>query len=187
MLAALHIPVATLCVDSVDSEPHNTINWRVDLSSPPTVLAMLPHIPSLHLSLLVAAARLETIHDLSTLNFALVHDHHVELLARSKSQGSTLSYLTKGGAITGAGMRSWSKATARAAWEELAQWELIVPVSGFGGQGGGKTVEDGLGGEGIGTTMFRIDVTLEELAWAAKTKSETVASSEMLAKWCTEV
>lgn len=157
-------------------------------SSPPSVLTLLPQLPTVHLTLLICAARLETIHDLSTLNFALVHAHYTELLARSKMQRSALSSLTRGGAVTGSALRSWSKDTVRAAWEELVQWELLVPVSGLGGGNiGGKLGDEGLGGDGVATRMFRVDVTLDEVAWAVKAKSGHVGTGEVLEKWCKEM
>lgn len=152
--------------------------------STPSLLTLLPQLPTLHLSLLIAAARLETIHNFTAANFALVHTHYVELLTRSKLQNSSLSALTKGGALTGAGLRQWTKETARGAWEELAQWEVIVPVSG-GGAGGLN--DEGLGGDGIGTRMFRVDVTIDEIAWAVKGEMGRGGAGEVLAKWCREI
>ncbi|EXJ90556.1 hypothetical protein A1O1_03659 [Capronia coronata CBS 617.96] len=199
VLAALYIPIAMLTV-SESEEPQvsdqQTSNIPVpgfikdisSLSSPTSLLELLPHLPTLHLTLLICAARLETIHELSALNFALVHSHYAELLARSRMHRSVLSSLTKGGAVTGAAHRSWGKDTVRAAWEELIQWELLVPLSGLsGGVPGGRLGDEGLGGDGVAARMFRVDVTLDEVAWAVKEKLGNVGIGEVLEKWCKEM
>jgi origin recognition complex subunit 4 len=188
VLAALYIPIATLHVpaDPKSSEAAPQQRHSSIYTSQPSLLGLLKHLPTLHLSLLVAATRLETIHNLTTVNFALVYTHYTELLARSKLQRS--SALLTGGALTGTGMRSWSKETARGVWEDLASWELIVPVSGLAGNSvGGRAGEEGIGGESAGTRMYRLDVTLDEVAWAVKEKLGNVGAGDVLGKWCREV
>ncbi|KAL2402372.1 Origin recognition complex subunit 4 [Exophiala dermatitidis] len=197
VLMALYHPVALLDVppESEDIPASNSqdvttliLNEATTLSSPPSLLTLLPYLPTLHLTLLICAARLETIHDLTTLNFAIVHAHYTELLTRSKMQRSVLSSLTKGGAVTGAALRSWSKETARAAWEELMQWDFLVPASGLAGSGTiGKLSDEALGGDGAVTKLVRVDVTLDEVAWAVKEKLDSVGPVEILEKWCKEV
>ncbi|KAL2396927.1 Origin recognition complex subunit 4 [Exophiala dermatitidis] len=197
VLMALYHPVALLDVlsESGDIPARNSqdvttliLNEATTLSSPPSLLTLLPHLPTLHLTLLICAARLETIHDLTTLKFAIVHAHYTELLTRSKMQRSVLSSLTRGGAVTGAALRSWSKETARAAWEELMQWDFLVPVSGLAGSGTiGKLSDEALGGDGAVTKLVRVDVTLDEVAWAVKEKLDSVGPGEILEKWCKEV
>ena len=191
VLAALYIPIAML---HLPNEAENLVlkTRRIDFAShaaQPSLLALLPQIPILHLALLVAGTRLETIHNLTAVNFTLVHSHYSELLARSKLQRSAYSSLATGGAFTGAGLRSWSKETARGAWEDLASWEIVVPMSGLGSNNVavGKVGDEGLGGEGLGVRMFRLDVTLDEVAWAVKEKLGTVGAGEVLTKWCKEV
>lgn len=155
----------------------------------PSLFALLPQLPTLHLALLVAGTRLETIHNLTTVNFALVYSHYSELLARSKLQRSASSTLASGGAFTGAGLRLWSKDTARGAWEDLAAWEAVVPVAGLGGNSTsvGKLGDEGLGSDAGGNRMFRLDVTLDEVAWAIKQKMGTVGAGNVLTRWCKEV
>ncbi|KAJ9606953.1 origin recognition complex subunit 4 [Cladophialophora chaetospira] len=188
LLAALYIPIATLSLPVENNKnvsraksPLPSIVDTVSISTP-SLLTDLPHLPILHLSLLISATRLETIYDITMMNFTLVYKHYTELLTRSKLQRSSLSSLGKGGAVTGAGLRSWSKETARGAWEELAQWDLIVPASG----GSGRTGDEGLGGDGIVTKMFRVDVTLEDVAWAVKEKLGSAGAGDALMKWCKE-
>ncbi|EXJ81012.1 hypothetical protein A1O3_07300 [Capronia epimyces CBS 606.96] len=198
VLAAVYIPIAMLNVPPSSEEtpvsdqqapgiPGLGVSSAASLS-PPSLLTLLPHLPTLHLTLLICAARLETIHSLPALNFTLVHSHYTELITRSRMQRSVLSSLTRGGAVTGAALRSWSKDTVRAAWEELVQWELLVPVSGLGGgASGGRLGDEGLGGDGVATRMFRVDVTLDEVAWAVKEKLGHVGTGEVLEKWCKEM
>ena len=189
LLAALYIPVATLSLptDKLDSDQAKSPlpSMIEPTAALPSLLALFPHLPLLHLSILISATRLETIYDITIMNFALVHKQYTELLTRSKLQRSSLSALSKGGTLAGAGLRSWSKETARGAWEELAQWEFIVPASGTGGSG--RLGDEGLGGDGIMTKMFRVDVTLDDVAWAVKEKLGTAGAGETLIKWCKEV
>ncbi|KIY00562.1 uncharacterized protein Z520_03225 [Fonsecaea multimorphosa CBS 102226] len=191
MLAALYIPIATLSLpaddevgDSDVSKSHTPIVTDTTIS-PPSLLDLLPHLPVLHLSLLVSAARLETIYDVTKANFTLVHKQYTELLTRSKLQRSSSFSFSKAGAITGTGLRSWSKDNARAAWEDLAQWQFILPHSGAGGVG--RLGDEGVGGDGITSKMFRVDVTLDEIAWAIKKKFDAASAGETLMKWCKEV
>jgi len=140
---------------------------------------MLADVPTLHLSLLVAAARLDTIHNLAALNFNLVYSHYAELVTRSKTQRSASGLM-----VTGGGLRMWSKETARHAWEDLGHWEVIVPVTGLGVGPG----EDGAS-ENADSRMWRVDVSLDEVAWAVKEKlgSVGVGVGEQLGKWCREI
>jgi origin recognition complex subunit 4 len=185
VLTALYIPIATLSVPAAMTD-HSTAPFpgiMATTTALPSLLALLPHLPILHLSLLISATRLETIYDVMIVNFTLVHKQYTELLTRSKLQRSSLLSFTKGGSLTGAGLRTWNKDTARSAWEELAQWEFIVPTSSVGGRLG----DEGLGGDGIVTRMFRVDVTLDEVAWAVKQKLGAAGVGETLHKWCREV
>ncbi|KAI1618636.1 origin recognition complex subunit 4 [Exophiala viscosa] len=197
VLAALYIPIATLSV-SDESDGRTTANdndanagmvrMTTMSNSSPSLFTVLPQLPTLHLSLLIAAARLETIHNFEAANFALVYNHYVELLKRSRLQRSSLSARSQGAALTGAGFRQWSKSTATGAWEDLAQWEMIVPVSRSVAAGGGsKFGEDTLGGDSIGVRMFRVDVALDEIAWAVRERLGAAGAGEVLTKWCNEV
>ncbi|ETI27507.1 hypothetical protein G647_09698 [Cladophialophora carrionii CBS 160.54] len=186
VLAALYVPIATLAVPANLAEhPKAPSPSMTDTTTTalPSLLALLPHLPILHLSLLVSAARLETIYDVMIVNFTLVHKQYTDLLTRSRLQRSSLLSFNKGGTLTGAGLRTWNKDTARSAWEELALWEFIVPASG----GGGRLGDEGLGGDGIVTRMFRVDATLDEVAWAVKQKLGSAGVGETLYKWCREI
>lgn len=201
LLTALYIPIATMALPADDEfnihdekggQSALAVTMDEAMTNSPSLLGLLPHLPTLHLSLLICAARLETVYDMTVMNFALVHKQYTELLTRSKLQqtSSSLSSLTKGGgSLTGAGLRAWNKNTARSAWEDLTQWGLIVPVSGSTGAiaGRGRTGDEGLSGDGIVTKMFRVDVTLDEVAWAIRQKLGTAGPGETLTKWCKEI
>ncbi|EXJ58108.1 hypothetical protein A1O7_05532 [Cladophialophora yegresii CBS 114405] len=185
VLAALYVPIATFAVPTdLEDKPKAPFPSMMDTTTAfPSLLALLPHLPILHLSLLISATRLETIYDVIVVNFSLVHKQYTDLLTRSRLQRSSLLSFNKGGTLTGAGLRMWNKDTARSAWEELALWEFIVPASGVGG----RLDDEGLGGDGIVTRMFRVDVTLDEVAWAVKQKLGAAGAGEILYKWCREV
>jgi origin recognition complex subunit 4 len=200
LLAALYIPIATVSVpisegvpssgdDTTASSSLTVIETATISTAPPSLLTLLTQLPTLHLALLISAARLETVHSFTAVHFALVYAHYAELVARSKMQRSSLLSLSQsgGGALTGAGLRQWSKDTARGAWEELALWGMIVPASGLGGAGkASKLADEGLGGDGVGTRMFRIDVTLDEIAWAVRENLGLTGAGEVFSKWCRE-
>ncbi|KAJ9499734.1 origin recognition complex subunit 4 [Exophiala xenobiotica] len=192
VLAALYTPIAELFISSDSDNDQQkaapaTLTMSLSSMSAPSLLGLLPQLPTLHLSLLIAAARLETIHNFMAVNVALVYSHYIELHTRAKLQRSSMSSLTKGGALTGAGLRQWSKTTAKGAWEELAQWEAIVPASGVGVGASGKVNDEWLSGDGVGMRMFKVDVTLDEMAWAVKEKLGSTGAGELLTKWCNNV
>ena len=62
------------------------------------------------------------------------------------------------------------------AWEELAQWELVVAAAGKGGE------------ERAEVRMWRVDVSLEEIGAALGMEGGGGGvSREVLLKWCKEV
>lgn len=68
----------------------------------------------------------------------------------------------------------WGKEIAKGAWEELGNWEILVPAA----LGRGK------GDDAPETKMWKVDVTLEEIA--ACVGDGALGVSEVLAKWCKE-
>ena len=69
----------------------------------------------------------------------------------------------------------WGKEIAKGAWEELAEWEILVPTA----------LGKGKGEDAAETKMWRVDVTLEEVARCAGDVGAGV--SEVLLRWCKEV
>lgn len=187
LFAALYIPIATLQLSTEVAS--NTLQLCSTVSDLPANLSLLCDLPTLHLSLLIAATRLDTIHNLATVNFNLVYAHYAELISRSKLQ------ITASGAVAvGASLRQWSRDSARSAWEDLGSYDLMVPAtgsgvgSGSGNRDGAANMGDSIGGEGASVRMWRADVTLEEVAWAVKQKwRESGGARDVLAKWCREI
>lgn len=188
LFTQLYIPIATNQLLTTTSTENTNVHLDTTFdTNPPTLLSLLPDLSTLHLALLVAASRLDTIHNLTTLNFNLVYAHYAELLSRSKLQ------VTASGAVAvGASLRQWNRDTAKSAWEDLGLYECIVPVSGAsiaaGSKDGSFALGDHIGGEGASVRMWRIDVTLEELEFAVKEKwSEYGGARDILCKWCKEM
>jgi origin recognition complex subunit 4 len=134
------------------------------------VLQLLPSIPPLHLCLLISAVRLDAIHNVSVVNFNLVYHHYVELASRSRLQSSASGALAQGGVT-----KIWGKEVAKAAWEALGDWEILMPTA----------LGKGKGDDAPETKMWRVDVTLEEVAACVSGVGQGV--SEVATRWCKEV
>ena len=81
----------------------------------------------------------------------------------------------------GAGTKIWTKAVARRSWEELGDWDLLVPAAaairaGGGGGGGDQDMME--------TRMWRVEVSLEEMA--ACLGGAGTGAGEVLGRWCRE-
>ena len=179
LFANLYVPIATIqLLPTPDSSEQKIAENMTIAPTRPSMLSVLLTVSTVHLSLLIAAARLEAIHNLITTNFNLVYNHYTELITRSKLQQTA-----SGAFAVGAGLRQWSRETAERAWEDLSGWHLVVPatigVSGKDGSG------DTIGGEGASVRMCRVDVTLDELNWSLKEKRGGMVN--VLEKWCREV
>lgn len=132
---------------------------------PDTVLNMLPHLPTLHISLLISAARLDAIHNVTAVTFALVYSHYVDLVSRARLQASAAGSIAQA-------TKLWNHEIAAAAWEELAAWEIILPAA----------------GKGIGqehSKMWRCDVVLEEIIEAVG--GVDAGMSDVMIRWCKEI
>lgn len=119
---------------------------------------------SLPLSLLLAATRLTALHDTSlgtanaqslALSFPAAYAEYVRLLTSAKATATSQGAVATGG-------RVWGRDVSREAWEKLMNWGLVVPL----GSGNGTT--DG--------TMFRVEVSFEEVA-------DMVGGGGSLGKW----
>ena len=135
------------------------------LPFPDTVLDILPQLPSLHLSLLIAAARLEAIHSATVVTFPLVYIHYVDLISRLRLQASAAGSIAQA-------TKLWTRDLAAAAWEEMAEWEIILPAA-------GKGIEGEL------TRTWKCDVMLEEIVEAVG--GTDAGMSDVMIKWCKEI
>ncbi|KAI9704783.1 MAG: hypothetical protein M1836_006563 [Candelina mexicana] len=175
--AAALIPIATLTSASVlltgQSFVQNT------LTSPESKLDILPGLGDLDLALLIAAARLDVILDTDTCNFNMAYDEYTSLASRVKVQSSA-----SGAAAVGAGSKVWGREVAMGAWENLMDYELLVPAIGtLGGVAAVSGTGGGTGSREVGRTgkMVRVDVGLEEIL------PSVPGISAVMAKWCKEV
>lgn len=135
------------------------------LQPPDSVLNILPYIPTLHLSLLISAARLDAIHNAAVVTFSLVYKHYVDLVSRARLQTSAAGSIAQA-------TKLWNRDVAAGAWEELAEWDIVLPAN-------------GRGIEGAPTTMWRCDVVLEEIIGAVE--GAAVGMSDVMIKWCKEI
>ncbi|EPS42699.1 hypothetical protein H072_3348 [Dactylellina haptotyla CBS 200.50] len=147
------------------------------LVAPDNKLYLLEDLPELSLAMLISAARLDPILETDTCNFTMAYDEYKTLVSRVKIYSQTTW-----------GMKLWGKDVALAAWERLAEWELIVPVVGAAAYGGGIGVTASLlvgsGSSGVGrreSRMFRVDVGLLEI----KRQGRSWGMSSVLQGWCT--
>ena len=139
----------------------------MSLSAPDSKLELLRGLSELELALLVAAARLDIILDTDTCNFAMAYDEYSSLTSRYKIQTSST-----GATALGASAKVWGRDVSLAAWERLAEYELLVPA----GIGGGGARDFGAGGR-----MWKVDVGLEEITGSVE------AMSGVMVKWCGEI
>ena len=161
-------------------------------TSPPSPLSLLPSLPILHLTLLAAATRLETIYGLTTLSLTSVYAHYLDLMARARMARS--SSASAGGLLGGTmGMKNYGRTVAGRAWEDLLRWEILIGGAGAGGGGvGGGKDDAGPGAGASGSRMCRVDVSLEEVAWAVKRKmaaekGAAAGMGELVLRWCSEI
>jgi origin recognition complex subunit 4 len=113
------------------------------LNSPDSKLFLIPHLSTLSLSLLIAAARLDIIHDSDTCNFNMAYDEYVMLASKARIQSAA-----GGMSASGSVSKVWGKDVARREWEGLVELGLVMPV---------------IQGQAGGFGMIRCDVALEEI------------------------
>jgi Origin recognition complex (ORC) subunit 4 C-terminus len=135
------------------------------LQPPDSVLNLLPHLPKLHLSLLISAARLNAIHNATVMTFSLVYTHFADLVSRARLQASAAGSIAQA-------TKLWSHDVAAGAWRELAEWEIVLPVAGKGTERREKK-------------MWKCDVVLEEIIGAVGRPDAWM--SDMMIRWCKEV
>ncbi|CBX90721.1 hypothetical protein LEMA_P057550.1 [Plenodomus lingam JN3] len=129
------------------------------LTPPDSKLSLIPHLSTLALSLLIATARLDIIHDTDTANFNMAYDEYVTLASRARIQSAA-----GGVSASSAQSKVWGKEVARREWEGLLGLGLVMPVGvGAGGAFG----------------MVRCDVSLEEVGEVLKRGKE-----RGLERWC---
>ncbi|KAL5115183.1 origin recognition complex subunit 4 [Pleosporales sp. CAS-2024a] len=131
------------------------------LSAPDSKLFLIPALSTLALSLLIAAARLDIIHDTDTCNFNMAYDEYVTLASKARIQ-SAAGGLSASGSVT----KVWGKDVARSEWDRLVELGLVMPV-----------VMGPPGGFG----MVRCDVALEEVGAVLGAEKGV---DRYLERWC---
>ena len=140
--ASMLMPVATLPTDASTTTSGILAHVTKTLSTsslvpPDSNLTLLHSLSTLHLALLICAARITNIHATDVVPFAQAYEEYKVLASKQKLQASASGALAQG-----AGSRVWSKDVAQGAWEDLIAFGLAI--------------EDG-------TKGVRVDVGLEEI------------------------
>lgn len=185
---SFYIPVASL----EPTSPFLTASCfspETSLLPPDSKLSYLPTLSNLCLSILIAAARLDIIHNTSLLNFNMAYAEYSSLAAKARVASAAAGQLAVGAS---GGAKVYGREVARREWELLLELELLVPAvggnnstiggSGLGISGGVGTVVGGsAGGAGWSTQMVRCDVALEEIT------PSVPKISRMLERWCKQI
>jgi origin recognition complex subunit 4 len=111
--------------------------------------------------LLIAAARLDIIHDSDTCNFNMAYDEYVTLASKARIQSAA-----GGMSASGSVSKVWGKEVARREWEGLVELGLVMPI---------------IQGQAGGFGMIRCDVALEEIG-AVLVGEKGV--DKYLERWC---
>jgi origin recognition complex subunit 4 len=121
-------------------------------------------LSTLALSLLIAAARLDIIHDSDTCNFNMAYDEYVTLASKARIQ-SAAGGMSASGSIS----KVWGKDVARREWENLVELGLVMPV---------------IQGQAGGFGMIRCDVALEEIGGVLAGEKGV---DRYLERWCKSI
>ena len=134
------------------------------LLSPPDAphLALLAALSTLQLSLLIAAARLETIYETPIPGFEAVYEEYVSLASKAKVKSGV------GGLVGGAGGRVWGKQVAKGAWEGLVKLGVVGEKEGRGGRG-------------------MCEVGLGEIGNWVEGEGRGIVGGAGLGRWCREI
>ena len=159
------LPVSSMTAAALPSAEDFTANA---LLPPDSKINLLSSLSELELSLLIASARLDVVLDTDICNFNMAYDEYTTLANKMKTQSSASGVLAVGG-----GARVWGKDVALGAWENLEELELLVPVIGASGSGGGDVGRRG--------KLYKVDMALEEIGGSG------IEMSAVMAKWCKEI
>ncbi|KAF1843375.1 uncharacterized protein K460DRAFT_341426 [Cucurbitaria berberidis CBS 394.84] len=154
VLTSFLLPTASLSADT----PFQPVNL---LSPPDSKLTLIPHLSTLALSLLIAAARLDIIHDSDTCNFNMTYDEYVTLASKARIQSAA-------GGLSSSSSTSkvWGKDVAKKEWDGLVELGLVMPV---------------IAGQVGGFGMIKCDVALEEIGEVLKREKGV---DKGLERWC---
>ncbi|KAK5721900.1 origin recognition complex subunit 4 [Elasticomyces elasticus] len=116
--SSMLLPLATMFTDGSDTDSaavlaHLTTTLHYPLGAPDSKLAIMSSLSTLHLALLICAARLTNIYNTDLVSFALAYEEYKVLASKAKLQ-------------SGAGVRVSGRAVAKGAWGELVGCELVM-------------------------------------------------------------
>jgi origin recognition complex subunit 4 len=154
VLTSFLLPTATLA-------PNTSFTPSLSLTPPDSKLSLLPHLSTLALSLLIATARLDIIHDSDACNFNMAYDEYVTLASKARIQSAA-----GGMSASGSTVKVWGKDVARREWEGLVDLGFIMPV---------------VAGQSAGFGMCRCDVKLEEIGEVLRGQKGVERGLE---RWC---
>ena len=140
-----------------------------DTSPPDSILETVSSLPTLHLHLLIAAARLEAIHSATSVTFSLAYTHYSSLIAQTRLQGSAAGQVAQG-AIA----KTWKREVAKGAWEELVQRECLVAAS------AAASARE----QALENRLYKCDVAIEEIQ---RVLGGMDGVGEMALRWCREI
>ncbi|KAF2623676.1 hypothetical protein BU25DRAFT_172514 [Macroventuria anomochaeta] len=152
-LTSFLLPTTTLA-------PNTAFTPTLSLAPPDSKLFLLPSLSTLSLSLLIATARLDIIHDSDTCNFNMAYDEYITLASKARIQ-SAAGGLSASGSLS----KVWGKDVARREWEGLVELGFVMPV---------------VAGQSGGFGMCRCDVSLEEIGEVLR----GVKGDKGLERWC---
>lgn len=125
----LHLPLSTIppiATPTIASHLLTHLSTPATPTHPPdSKLSLLPSLSTLHLALLISAARLTTLYNTPTVSFALVYEEYKVLASKMKVAASASGALAQG-----AGGRVWGKGVARGVWEGLGEMGLLLLPAG---------------------------------------------------------
>jgi hypothetical protein len=156
VFSALHPLISSLVVTDTTSDQAVYFNPH---QSPfqQSILALLPSLPTLHLSLLAALSSPSYPSPLPS--FTTTYTHYAHLLARTRLAHSSARARTTGAA---ASLRQWGRELCVGAWEDLLGWGVLVK-HGSANKGSEAAAVDEWEGTGC-------EVTGEEVLWALKAR-----------------
>lgn len=163
VLTSFLYPTATI------SSSSPSVNPTTLLQPKDSKLDLISSLSTLALALLIAAARLDIIHDSDTCNFNMAYDEYVTLASRARIQSAA-----GGASASGAVSKVWGKEVAKKEWEGLLELGLIMPVL-LGG---------GIGTGGAGFAMVKCDVSLEEIGVVV---GNDKGIERALERWCRQL
>ncbi|TQS34769.1 hypothetical protein Golomagni_04836 [Golovinomyces magnicellulatus] len=150
------------------------IGGVLSISEPDSKLHLLQGLSELELALLIAAARLDVILDTDTCNFDMAYEEYSSLSSRHKIQTSSTGLAAIGANVA----KVWGRPVALDAWENLVQYELLVPVT---IATGGDFLGTRTSHCGVVNRKWKLDISLEEIPGSVD------GLSSVMTKWCREI